>query len=76
MVLGEGRGFEIAQGRLGPGRVHHCMRAVGMAERALSAHIERSRERTAFGKQLSEHDGVRMAVAQSRMEIAQVMFVI
>ncbi|CAM9522611.1 unnamed protein product [Discosporangium mesarthrocarpum] len=71
IIMGEGRGFEIAQGRLGPGRVHHCMRAVGMAERALSLHIKRTRERTAFGKQLSEHDGVRTSVANSRMEIAQ-----
>eukprot|EP00752_Nemacystus_decipiens_P002215 g2105.t1 len=71
ILLGEGRGFEIAQGRLGPGRVHHCMRAVGMAERALAAHVQRSRDRAAFGSALSEDSLVRHHVAQSRMEIAQ-----
>ncbi|CAM9425155.1 unnamed protein product [Ectocarpus sp. 12 AP-2014] len=71
ILLGEGRGFEIAQGRLGPGRVHHCMRAVGMAERALAAHVQRSRDRVAFGKALSEDSLVRHHVAQSRMDIDQ-----
>ncbi|CAM9908398.1 unnamed protein product, partial [Phaeothamnion confervicola] len=71
VVLGEGRGFEVAQSRLGPGRVHHCMRAIGMAERALEAAVRRSFARTAFGRPLAEHDGVRSAVAHSRMEIDQ-----
>jgi acyl-CoA dehydrogenase len=71
ILLGEGRGFEIAQGRLGPGRIHHCMRTIGMSERVLELMCKRAIERTAFGRKIAEQGVTRERIAEARMMIDQ-----
>jgi acyl-CoA dehydrogenase len=71
ILVGEGKGFEIAQGRLGPGRIHHCMRLIGLSERCLELMVKRIHSRTTFKKKIAEHGTMMHMVAMSRIEIEQ-----